>query len=118
MSTAARCAPHGGAARQDAPHQIVYLIVENIVGWPGRAGRKIQVARTDIETVIAHLFAGRFQDPVRILALDPLGHWSKDLSRELAEEIQTRCDIDAMAVPEHIQDFVRSHSAAPVAVAC
>ena len=42
-------------------------------------------------------------------AFDPKAHWSKDVSRELAEEIQTRCDIDAVPVPEHIQDFVRSH---------
>ncbi|MBR0961335.1 hypothetical protein [Bradyrhizobium japonicum] len=115
-SMAAPCAAHKGAA-QDAADRIVYLIVDNIAGRPGRAGRKTEVERTDIETVISNLIAGRFNDPVRIVAFDPLGHWSKDVSRELAEEIQTRCDIDTMPVPEHIRDFVRSHWATPAAVA-
>ncbi|MBR1171538.1 hypothetical protein ACNJYD_04465 [Bradyrhizobium sp. DASA03005] len=105
------------AAHQNAADRIVYLIFDNIAGRPGRAGRKTEVERTDIETVISNLIAGRFNDPVRIVAFDPLGHWSKDVSRELAEEIQTRCDIDTTPVPEHIRDFVRSHWAAPAAVA-
>lgn len=108
---------HKGAADQNAAHRIVYLIVDNIAGRPGRAGRKTEVERTDIETVISNLIAGRFNDPVRIVAFDPLGYWSKDVSRELAEEIQARCDIDTMPVPEHIQDFVRSHRTAPAAIA-
>ncbi|MBR0785281.1 hypothetical protein [Bradyrhizobium iriomotense] len=116
-SMAAPCAAHKGAAHQDAADRIVYLIVDNIAGRPGRAGRKTEVERTDIETVISNLIAGRFNDPVRIVAFDSRGRWSKDMSRELAEEIQTRCDIDTMPVPEHIRDFVRSHWAAPAAVA-
>jgi hypothetical protein len=112
MPMTTRCAAHQNAARQ-----IVYLIVDNVAGRPGSADQKTEVERTDIETVISSLIAGRFNDPIRIVAFDPLGGWSKDVSRELAEEIQTRCDIDAMPVPEHIQDFVRSHWAAPAAVA-
>src|SRR5262245_26608934 len=104
MPMAAQCAAH-----QSEAHQIVYLVVDNVAGRPGSLCRKPELERTDLETVISDLIAGHFNDPVRIVAFDSLGHWSKDVSRELAEEIQTRCDIDAMPVPEHIQDFVRSH---------
>ncbi|MBH5398425.1 hypothetical protein HZZ13_11560 [Bradyrhizobium sp. CNPSo 4010] len=97
------------AADRSAARRILYLIVDNVVGRPGRARRKLEVERADLETIIANLVGGHFNDPVRIVAFDPTAHWSKDVSRELAEEIQTRCDIDAMPVPEHIQDFVRSH---------
>ena len=100
-----------------AAHRIVYLIVDNVAGWSGRARLKLEVERTDLETIIVNLVGGHFNDPVRIIAFDPKAHWSKDVSRELAEEIQTRCDIDAVPVPEHIQDFVRSHRTTLAAIA-
>jgi hypothetical protein len=105
------------AAHRSATHRIVYLIVDNVVGRAGRARRKLEVERTDLETIISNLVGGHFNDPVRIVAFDPKARWSKDVSRELAEEIQTRCDIEAMPVPEHIQDFVRSHRTTPAAIA-
>jgi hypothetical protein len=104
MPMAARCSAH-----QNATQRIVYLVVDNVDGRPGSGRRKLEVERNDFETVISNLIAGQFNDPVRIVAFDPLGHWSKDVSSELAEEIQTRCDIDVTPVPEHIRDFVRSH---------
>ena len=105
------------AAHRSAAHRIVYLIVDNVVGWPGRPRLKLEVERTDLKTIIDNLVDGHFNDPVRIIAFDPKAHWSKDVSRELAEEIQERCDIDAVPVPEHIQDFVRSHRTGPAAIA-
>jgi hypothetical protein len=110
MPMAVRC-----AARQSVAPEIVYLVVDNVAERRGRVCRKTEVEPSDLETVILNLIAGQFNDPVRIVAFDALGRWSKDVSRELAEEIQTRCDIDAMPVPEHIQDFVRSHLASPTA---
>lgn len=51
---------------------------------------------------------GEFNDPVRVLAFNTLEHWSDDVSQEVAAEIQTRCDIEGVAIPEHIRDFVAS----------
>jgi hypothetical protein len=31
------------------------------------------------------------------------------VSADIAQEIQTRCDIEGNEVPEHIRDFVESH---------
>ena len=87
----------------------VYLVVDR-VGSSHSVRRKTKVERTDIETIISNLIAGQFNDPVSVVAFNALGHWSKDLSRELAEEIQARCDIEAMPVPEHIRDFVVSYA--------
>jgi hypothetical protein len=39
-----------------------------------------------------------------------LEHWSEDISKQFADEIQTRCDIEGIAVPEHVSDFVASHT--------
>ena len=85
----------------------VYLVVDRV---GSSHSVKTKVERTDIETIISNLIASQFNDPVSVVAFNALGHWSKDLSRELAEEIQARCDIEAMPVPEHIRDFVVSYA--------
>ncbi|MDO9057455.1 MAG: hypothetical protein Q7U92_00350 [Bradyrhizobium sp.] len=93
--------------------QTAYLVVD-------RRGRQrsvyceIEIERPDVETIVADLLAGQFNDPVRVTAYNTLEHWSQDISRDIAAEIQTRCDIEGAAVPEHVHDFVHNHTS-PVA---
>ena len=89
--------------------QTVYLVVDRF-GPFGSVYRETEVERTDIETIIADLMSGQFNDPVRVTAFNTLEHWSEDLSKDIAVEIQTRSDIEGVAVPEHIQGFVASHT--------
>jgi hypothetical protein len=63
---------------------------------------------TEVERADPDLLSGQFNEPIRVIAFDTLEHWSQDVSEDIAAEIQTRCDIDSTAVPEHIQDFVAS----------
>ena len=89
--------------------QTVYLVVDRF-GPFGSVYRETEVERTDLETIITDLMSGQFNDPVRVVAFNTLEHWSEDVSKDIALEIQTRCDIEGVAVPEHIQDFVASHT--------
>jgi hypothetical protein len=89
--------------------QTVYLVVDRFGGL-GSVYREAEVEATDIETIITDLLSGQFNDPIRVVAFNTLEHWSKDVSDNIALEIQTRCDIEATAVPEHIRDFVDSHT--------
>jgi hypothetical protein len=89
--------------------QTVYLVIDRFGGL-GTVYRETEVERTDLETIIADLMSGQFNDPVRIVAFNTLEHWSEDVSEYLAFEIQTRCDIDGIGIPEHIQDFVTSYT--------
>ena len=89
--------------------QTVYLVVDRI-NRHGAVYCEIEIERTDIETVVADLLAGQFSDPVRVTAFNTLEHWSQDISRDIAVEIQTRCDIEGAAVPAHVDDFVHSHT--------
>jgi len=59
--------------------------------------------------MIADLMAGGFNEPVRVVAFNTRGHWADDVSRQIAEEIQQRCDIAGEPVPEHIRNFVVEH---------
>jgi hypothetical protein len=89
--------------------QTVYLVVDRF-GRHGSVYRETEVERTDLETIIADLMSGQFNDPVRVVAFNTLEHWSEDVSKQIADEIQTRCDIEGVAVPEHVTDFVASHT--------
>ena len=89
--------------------QTVYLLVDRF-GQLGSVYRETEVERTDLETIITDLMSGQFNDPVRVVAFNTLEHWSEDVSKDIALEIQTRCDIEGVAVPEHIEDFVASHT--------
>src|SRR5882672_657653 len=89
--------------------QTVYLLVDRF-GQFGSVYRETEVERTDLETIITDLMSGQFNDPVRVVAFNTLEHWSEDVSKDIALEIQTRCDIEGVAVPEHILDFVASHT--------
>jgi hypothetical protein len=88
--------------------QTVYLVIDRFGGL-GTVYRETEVERADLETIITDLMSGQFNDPVRVVAFNTLEHWSEDVSEDIATEIQTRCDIEGVALPEHIHDFVASN---------
>jgi len=88
--------------------ETIYLVVDS---FEDRSGvHEVEVERSDIETIIADLMAGQFNDPVRVVAFNTLEHWSEDVSKDIAREILSRGDIEGVEVPEHIRDFVASHA--------
>jgi hypothetical protein len=89
--------------------QTVYLVIDRFGGM-GTVYRETEVERADLETIITDLLSGQFNDPIRVVAFNTLEHWSDDVSEDIATEIQTRCDIEGVAVPEHIHDFVASYT--------
>ena len=93
--------PHGA-------DQTVYLVVDRF-GELGTVYRETEVEKTDLETIITDLMSGQFNDPLRVVAFNTLEHWSEDVSEYIAFEIQVRCDIDGVGVPDHIRDFVASY---------
>src|SRR5215475_6092469 len=85
--------------------QTLYVVVDGF-GGAGAARREIEVEQTNLESTISDLMAGRFNDPMRVVAYNTLEHWAEDVSAEVAFEIQSRCDMDGNDLPEHIKDFV------------
>jgi hypothetical protein len=88
--------------------QTVYLVVDRFGGL-GAVFRETDVEWSDLETTITDLMSGQFSDPVRVVAFNMLEHWARDVSRDIALEIQSRCDIDGQDVPETLEDFVDSY---------
>jgi len=102
MSWSPTTAPRGTDAT-------VYLVLDSF-GALGTAFSETDVERADLETVIADLMSGEFNAPVRVVAFNTLEHWADDISRQIAEEIQKRCDLAGEPVPECIRDFVEDHT--------
>jgi hypothetical protein len=89
--------------------ETVFLVVDRFTS--GTVYRETEIERSDFETVISDFMRGEFNDPVRVVAFNTLEHWADDVSGQIAEEIQARCDIAGEPVPEHIRDFLESHRA-------
>ncbi|MBN8990545.1 MAG: hypothetical protein J0H42_20040 [Rhizobiales bacterium] len=84
--------------------QTLYLVMDTV----GPRDLKLQnpVERPDLDSVIDDLLLARFNNPVGIYAFNTLEHWTADISKNVAEEIQCRCDILGDPVPPHLKDFV------------
>ncbi|MES2194137.1 MAG: hypothetical protein V4517_06955 [Pseudomonadota bacterium] len=100
--------PRNGSKVPYGADQTIYLVVDR-GSRQGAVYCEIENERADVETVVTDLLAGQFSDPVRVTAFNTLEHWSQDISRDIAVEIQTRCDIEGAAVPAHVEDFVHDH---------
>jgi hypothetical protein len=93
--------------------QTVYLVVDSFGEKGGRVYREAEFECADLESAIGDLLAGRFNNPVRLIAYNTLEHWTEDISAQVAVEIQSRCDIDGQAVPEHLADCVKANGGLP-----
>jgi hypothetical protein len=65
----------------------------------GRAWREADLETTNLETVIQHMLAGEYHDPIRVIAFNTAERWSEDVSEDVARELQRRCDIQLTDVP-------------------
>jgi hypothetical protein len=88
--------------------QTVYVVMDGL-GQRGTFDQEREVERTDLETVLAELMSGQFNDPIRVVSFNTLEHWSRDVSTEVAREIQCRCDIDGADVPQYLAGFMELH---------
>jgi hypothetical protein len=86
--------------------ETVYLVVDSFSN--GTVYRETEIEKADLETIVGDLLSGQYNSPVRIVAFNTLEHWSEDVSPDIAAEIQLRCDIDGVPVPEHLTDFVQT----------
>jgi hypothetical protein len=87
--------------------ETAYLVVDSFSN--GTVYRETEIENADLETVISDLLTGQYNRPLRVVAFNTLEHWSDDVSSDVAAEIQTRCDIEGVPVPEHLADFVQEH---------
>ena len=74
-------------------------------GWPG--------ARPTTRTLSARrwfgILDGQYEDPVRIVAFNTAEGWSRDVTEDIADELQEYCaDLDE--IPVYLRDFLERHT--------
>jgi hypothetical protein len=87
-----------------------------MLGWthgkimaPNKSGsrsRETEVERTDLETIIDDFVTGQFNNPVRVVASTHLSI-GRMTSRKIS---RPKSNMDGVAVPEHVRDFVDTHT--------
>ncbi|WP_321576274.1 hypothetical protein [Bradyrhizobium barranii] len=60
----------------------------------------------DHATLISDLLAGQYDQVLRVVAFNPVEGWSRDVSEDVARELERRIGAEALDVPEVIQGFI------------
>ena len=84
--------------------------VEDDYGPIGRSFRETDAAKADRETTLQDLYSGQFNDPVRVIAFNTSEGWSRDVSYELAAELQRRADIEGQELIATVPAFVEAYT--------
>jgi hypothetical protein len=93
--------------------QTVY-IVENDFGRAGRAYVETDVENAGIVEVTSRLLSGEYSNPIRIVAFNTAGGWSRDISEDIARIVADGFARRGEALPSHLLDFVESYLGLPV----
>lgn len=88
-------------------HDTVYLVVD--CSPAGCVWRESDINGTNLEKVIKDLMAGEFSDPLCVIAFNASENWSRDVTADVAKEIQQRCDLAYEDVPAWLEDLVHRH---------
>lgn len=100
--------PRAPSIVPDAIDRDIYLVLDDF-GTLGRSWRETDEAETDRETVITSLMDGQYSAPVRVIAFNTAEGRSRDVSEDLADEIDRRCTMDGFDIPPLLMDFVDRH---------
>jgi hypothetical protein len=85
----------------------VYLVLDSF-GDMGLAWRETAAADTARATLVRDLLDGQYEDPVRIVAFNTTEGWSRDVTEEIANELEEYCaDLDE--IPAYLHDFLERH---------
>jgi hypothetical protein len=76
-----------------------YLVIEDF-GHLGRAYRETDLAEADHDTIVRNMISGEYSDPLRVVALDAVEGWCRDVSEEIAYDVLDRAyDADTTLSP-------------------
>jgi hypothetical protein len=86
--------------------ETVYLVLDDF-GDLGRVWRETDFeTAADLETVISDLLKGEYANPVRVIGFNTTEGWSRDVSEDVASELQYRCDRQGNDVPAGLEGFI------------
>ena len=88
-----------------------YLVLDDFGGRLGRAWRETDEEATSRDVLIHDLVHGQYSNPVRIVAFNTAEGWSRDVTKDIADELRRRL-LEFDEIPAALQDFVEAASRA------
>jgi hypothetical protein len=76
-------------------------------GTLGRAWRETDERGTHHATLLRNLLEGQYENPVRIVAFNTAEGWSRDVTRDIADELRRR-SVEFDEVPASVLRFVEA----------
>lgn len=87
----------------------VYLVLDDF-GDLGRCWRETDIeTAASLESIISDLLKGEYANPVRVIGFNTEEGWSRDVSGDVATELQSRCDRLRNHVPANLEGFIERH---------
>jgi len=99
------------SAIPDDLDRTTYLVIDACRG-KGHVFRETALPSTDLEQVVSDLVEGQYVEPVGIVAFNVQEGWSRDLSVEVATEIERRCIADRRNLPKSLCKFITKQKSA------
>jgi hypothetical protein len=85
----------------------IYLVLEDFSS--GAAWRETDEGETDVSAVVEDLLTGQYEQPLRVVAFNPVERRSRDATEEIAEELDRRISAERREVSEALQEFIESN---------
>ena len=82
----------------------IYLVLEDFSA--GAAWRETDEGESDASTVVEDLLNGQYEQPLRVVAFNPAEGWSRDVTEDIALELDRRIAAEGHEVSEWLQEFV------------
>jgi hypothetical protein len=79
------------------------------LGHWGRVWPEADSTATDIETLLGDMLAGQHRNPVRVVAFNVSEGWSRDASKDVAQELRRRLDLGGLDTPASLEEFLERH---------
>ncbi|MCA6108080.1 hypothetical protein [Bradyrhizobium cenepequi] len=92
----------------------IYLVLEDFRSGP--AWRETDEGETDYRTLIGDLLAGQYDEPLRVVAFNPVEGWSRDASEDVALDLARRVDEEGREISDALWEFIESHTGRPIGV--
>ena len=88
--------------------QDIYLVLDDF-GAIGCAWRETNVQDTELESVITDLLEGQYRNPIRVIGFNTAEGWSRDVSEDVARELNRRWVGQDRELPLFLHEFVDSY---------
>jgi len=97
---------HSPSIAPDDTDREIHIVLEDY-GSLGRAW--IAKREADRPTLIQDLLDGQYEDPVRIVAFNTAEGWSRDVTKDIADELRRR-SVEFGEVPESVRELMEATS--------